>query len=284
MKKIIFVFLISLEALAGLSQTDLNKLSESVLSHQKVPLIVGHRGGYEADLPENSLSLFDYTYNNSCRNHIAVEFDIKQSASGSLFVLHDSTVDRTTNGSGRISQLTDSYINTLFLKDANGNITKDRIPLFSDVLKHFKDKNVMLMLDVKGKICSEVISIVEDIKMESKCIILTFNQSNTRFVKETTDKILISALVRNKTEWESLLKLHIPSQQLLAYVNKETPLDLINEICQSEVKVMTDMSENIFNNSQHFEPEYYRNFLTKMKLEIMITDYPVYVNKLFCKD
>lgn len=283
MHKIISAFLLILHVFSGYGQSDMD-LQQNAITELYLPLIVGHRGGYDAKLPENSISLFNFTYENACSKPVGIEFDIRESASGSLYLLHDSTVDRTTNGSGKIFLLTDTYINSLFLKDREGNLTTERIPLFSDVLKHFEDKNCMLMLDVKGKIYPKVIRMVEESGMESKCIILTFSLYNTRLVKERTDKILISALVRNMSDWDSLLTLQIPNFQLLAYVNKKTPLDIINEITQSEVKVMTDMSENIYNNSQHFDPEYYQNYLAKMKLGIIITDYPVYVNKLFCKN
>lgn len=248
------------------------------------PLIVGHRGGFDVDLPENSIGMFDFTYENACMKPIAIEFDIRESLNGSLFIMHDSTVDRTTNGTGKIAFLPDSYLKTLFLKDKNGNYTAEKIPLFSDVLKHFQDKDIILMLDVKGKIYPKVIRLVTEMKMESKCILLTFNPDNTKLVKETTEKILISALVLNKTDWGSLLKLQIPSQQLIAYVNKETPPELISEIFQSKVLVMTDMSESIYNNSEHYKPVYYKDFLSQMHLGIMITDYPLYVAQVFCQE
>jgi glycerophosphoryl diester phosphodiesterase len=273
-----------LYALCGFCQSGQDVLKKEIFFDQYFPLIVGHRGGFDSKLPENSISLFNFTYENACSKPIGIEFDIRESASGSLFILHDSTVDRTTNGTGKIALLNDSYIGMLFLKDRNGNVTKEKIPLFSEVLRHFQGKNIMLMLDVKGKIYPKVIRMVEEMGMASKCILLTFNQINTRLVKETTGIILISALVRNKADWESLLKQQIPSQQLIAYANKETPLDLISEISQNKVMVMADMSENIYNNSQHFDPEYYRNYLTRMNLGIIITDYPLHVNKLFCKD
>jgi glycerophosphoryl diester phosphodiesterase len=270
-KKIILLFVLIIHAIFADCQSGINN-----------PLIVGHRGGFDASLPENSIAMFDFTFHNACRQPIAVEFDIRESATGSLYLMHDSTVDRTTNGSGKINLLPDSYIKTLFLKDRNGETTKEKIPLFADVLQHFKDKNIILMLDVKGKIYQKVISQVSDMKMESKCILLTFNQSNTKLVKENTSEILISALVITKEDWESLNELQIPVKQLIAYVSNETPPELISEICRNKVRVMTDMSEGIYNNSKPYDPDYYREVLEKIHLGIIISDYPVVVNRLFC--
>jgi hypothetical protein len=93
---------------------------------------------------------------------------------------------------------------------------------------------------------------------------------------------LISALVRNKADWESILKLQIPEKQLIVYVSKETPQDLISEINQSKVLLMTDMSEGINNNSKPYNPYYYKDFIKKMHLGIIISDYPVMVSNIFC--
>jgi len=284
MQKIIFVFLLFLHVLNGFCQSDRDISHKEILFDQSLPLIVGHRGGFDSRLPENSIALFDSTYENACGKPIGIEFDIRESASGSLFIMHDSTVDRTTNGTGKIALLSDTYIKTLFLRDRNGILTNEKIPMLTDVLMHFQDKNIMLMLDVKGKIYPKVIRMVEEMKMESKCILLTFNLNNTRLVKEQTDKILISALVMNQTDWESLLKLQIPGRQLIAYVSEvTTPSELISEIVRSKVMVMTDISESIHNHSNHYSPEYYRHFPVQMQLGIVITDFPVFVNRLFCK-
>lgn len=284
MIKIVALVIILVYAFSAYCQT--NKVV-SELNKQPYyfePLIVGHRGGFDVELPENSIGMFDFTYENACMKPIAIEFDIRESLSGSLYLMHDSTVDRTTNGTGKISMLPDSYIKTLFLRDKKGKLTDEKIPLFSELLKHFQDRNIMLMLDVKGKIYPEVIRMVSEMKMESKCILLTFNPDITKLVKETTQKILISALVLNKTDWDAILKLQIPSQQLIAYVSKETPPELITEIFQRKVLVMTDMSESIYNNSEHYDPVYYKDFLSKMHLGIIITDYPLYVAQVFCQE
>jgi glycerophosphoryl diester phosphodiesterase len=246
------------------------------------PLIVGHRGGFDTVLPENSISLFDYITQNTCYSPVAVEFDIRESASGSLYIMHDETLERTTNGEGKITGLQDSYIESLFLKDRNGVLTTEKIPLFSEILNHFQKINVILMLDVKGDIVPEVIKQVQLAGMESKCILLTFTRGNTLLAQQYTAGMLISVLVQNPKQWNSLLGLNIPMSRLIAYISKETPADLITAIEAKNVMLMTDMSESIRNNSKCFEPDYYKMINDKMKVEIIITDYPLYVNKLFC--
>lgn len=247
------------------------------------PLIVGHRGGFESNMPENSIPMFDFTFSKVRRKPIAVEFDIRESKSGTLYIMHDITVNRTTDGAGNINELTDKYINTLFLKDRNGKLTTQKVPRFTDVLQHFQNKNIVLMLDVKGKIYPKVINLVNERQMESKCIMLTFSRENTKLVKEITTKIMISALVLNQANWDTLQKFQIPSSQLIAYISKETPQNVIDQIYRSKVLLMTDTSEGTTNNAKYYKPDEYMDVVSKQHLGILISDYPLYVSKLFSK-
>jgi len=64
------------------------------------PLIVGHRGLVQA-APENTLAAF-----RACLAlKVGFEFDIRRTKDGQLVCLHDDTVERTTNGKGRLADL-----------------------------------------------------------------------------------------------------------------------------------------------------------------------------------
>jgi glycerophosphoryl diester phosphodiesterase len=66
------------------------------------PVFIGHRGArFEA--PENTLPGFRYAIEIGIQ---ALEFDVRMSTDENLVIIHDETVDRTTNGSGRVSDLT----------------------------------------------------------------------------------------------------------------------------------------------------------------------------------
>ena len=279
------VILILLLPLTVFCQSNEGVFKDSiVISNNTTLIVVGHRGGFDTLLPENSIALFEHTYEKSCSKPIAIEFDIRESASGSLFVMHDTTVDRTTNGKGEIRLLSDSYLETLFLKDKNGNLTTEKIPLFREVLQRFQDKNIILMLDVKGNIWEKVITLVKQINMESKCIALTFNQQTTKFVFKNCDKLMVSALVKDSIDWKSLLELNLPGERLIAYVNIDSPAELIKEINSYKVRLMTDMSETSKNSSKYFSQDYYKSLASSMHLGILISDFPLYVNKLFCNE
>jgi glycerophosphoryl diester phosphodiesterase len=72
------------------------------LPHWPYPRLCAHRGAGKR-VPENTLAAFRY---GAARGYRMIECDAKLSADGVVFLLHDATLERTTNGSGRADALT----------------------------------------------------------------------------------------------------------------------------------------------------------------------------------
>lgn len=73
------------------------------------PRVIAHRGcGVLA--PENTLAALSVAAHHGCR---AVEFDVRLSADGTPFLIHDATLDRTTDGRGRVARTSDAALQTL---------------------------------------------------------------------------------------------------------------------------------------------------------------------------
>lgn len=91
--------------------------------------IIAHRGG-AALAPENTLACF-------CKGIEAgadmIELDIHLTKDGEIVVCHDQTVDRTTDGTGKIRDLTLQQIRQLHVVDADGNLTDEHLPTMQEV-------------------------------------------------------------------------------------------------------------------------------------------------------
>ena len=73
-------------------------------------LVIGHRGAAGLET-ENTLPSFQRAIDFGCA---AIELDVQQGATASAqWIIHDSTVDRTTNGHGRVKDLTDAELRSL---------------------------------------------------------------------------------------------------------------------------------------------------------------------------
>lgn len=95
-------------------------------------LFIGHRG-VRINYDENTIEAFEIALNHGA-NYI--ELDIRESKDGKLFVIHDSSLDRTTNGFGLIRDYNYSEIVNLTTKSKNC-----KIPLLTEVLENFKNKS-----------------------------------------------------------------------------------------------------------------------------------------------
>lgn len=89
------------------------------------PILGGHRGN-PADEPENTLASFRSALELDCD---MVECDVHMSADGELVVIHDETVDRTTDGKGLVRDLTVAELGRL---DAGRG---ERLPLLDELLQ-----------------------------------------------------------------------------------------------------------------------------------------------------
>ena len=103
------------------------------------PKIVGHRGA-KAYEPENTLRSIRRALDLGVQG---VEIDIHLSRDGHLAVIHDATVDRTTNGRGRVAELTWEELRHL---DAGMG---EKIPDLAEVADLVRDK-VHLFIEVKA--------------------------------------------------------------------------------------------------------------------------------------
>jgi glycerophosphoryl diester phosphodiesterase len=70
--------------------------------HWRSPLIIAHRGA-SANVPENTLAAFELAIQ---ENADMIELDIKLTADEEVVVIHDQTVNRTTNGTRKVKNLT----------------------------------------------------------------------------------------------------------------------------------------------------------------------------------
>lgn len=120
-------------------------------------LVVAHRGNWRSDAPENSLAAIEESIKMKVD---IVELDVWKTKDGHLVLMHDDTVDRTTNGKGKISDMTLSEIKSLYLKDKNGNLTEHRVPTLEEGLNKAKDR-IMINLDKAYGLFDEVYKIIE---------------------------------------------------------------------------------------------------------------------------
>ena len=108
--------------------------------------IIGHRGA-RREAPENTLAGFRYLRNLGIHH---VELDVRLSADNQLVVIHDSTVNRTSNGNGAVRAVNAAELGAL---DATARFSgwnqPSGIPLLRDVLTEWEELE-SIQLEVKS--------------------------------------------------------------------------------------------------------------------------------------
>ena len=108
-------------------------------------MVAAHRGAHMT-VPENSLASI------RAAAEIGVDFvelDIKDTKDGGLIAMHDDNVATSTNGTGKVSEMTIEQIRELTLNGATDDPETRQVPLFSEALALADELDVMIYLDAK---------------------------------------------------------------------------------------------------------------------------------------
>jgi len=190
------------------------------------PVIFSHRGA-SAHAPENTLSAFILARELGSN---AIELDVQLTADQEVVVIHDSTVNRTTNASGKISDYSLSAIKALNAGYAYGTAYKnEKIPTLADVFTELSDfplinielKNLSSPTD---NLPALVADLIQKYKMKDQVLISSFNLIALRKFNKINPDIPLGRLLHRPFALEyfhwlsSRLKIfrsiHIPSKAL----------------------------------------------------------------------
>ncbi|MDQ3928010.1 MAG: glycerophosphodiester phosphodiesterase, partial [Chloroflexota bacterium] len=121
-------------------------MNASRLAHFRSPLLIAHRGG-SLEVPENTLSAFRHAIRAGMR---MVELDVQMARDGELVVIHDETVDRTTDGTGPVGSFTLEELQRL---DAGSwfapRYAGERIPTLRQVFDLCVPEGVGVVVEIK---------------------------------------------------------------------------------------------------------------------------------------
>lgn len=147
-------------------------------------MIIGHRGaaGYE---PENTLLSFRKAIDLGVD---WIEFDLHRSADGYLVVIHDDTVDRTTDGHGKVSDMTLEELKKL---DAGKG---QQIPTFQEVIDLARGRVKMIPEIKQEGIEVELLDLIDRNDIVNTCMVSSFFGYAIRRCKEFHPQLQTAAI------------------------------------------------------------------------------------------
>lgn len=162
----------------------------------KKVLLIAHRGG-AALAPENTLA--------ACKNVIKIgvdfiELDVWKSVDGHLVAIHDDTVDRTTNGTGKGDIFTLEELKEL---DAGSKFSPEfadeKIPTLKEALELVSDEEIHtgICIEIKQKgIARDVAELVADLEFMDKVEVITFYPEEIKMLRDLLPEVPTSFLAR----------------------------------------------------------------------------------------
>ena len=215
---------------------------ERVIFNQKIsrPLVFAHRGGGGL-FPENTLKAFEYSAK------LGVDFlelDIHSTADGTLVVLHDGSVDRTTDGRGKISEMMLAQVKKL---DAGYPFTTDGGKTFPfrgkgivvPTLAEIFDALPEMKFNIEPKqqtpsIIKPLCNLIRERKMIDKVIVGSFRQTVIDDFRRECPEVATSASPSEVSEFLALEKTGVsqsysPPMQALQIPEKIGGLQIVTK-------------------------------------------------------
>ncbi|MHA3963430.1 MAG: glycerophosphodiester phosphodiesterase [Candidatus Thorarchaeota archaeon SMTZ1-45] len=223
-------------------------------------IIIAHRGA-SGHAPENTLLSFRKALDLGAQ---MIELDVRESLDGELICIHDSTVDRTTNGSGEVHALTYKELQNL---DAGEG---ECIPRLDDVLKFASGKlHVNIELKVIG-VEQKVLGMVENLQMMKDIIISSFFHSTLVTIRDLNETVETAMLVNKQKNGLVSFALDYKVQAINPHYKLVTP-DLVHSAHKANLRIYpwTVNDQNLMKQ------------LLKMDVDGLITDYPDRVTNVF---
>jgi glycerophosphoryl diester phosphodiesterase len=166
------------------------------LQPRSQPLVIAHRGS-SAYAPENTLAAFQLAVRQEAD---AIELDVDLTRDGHVIVIHDATIDRTTDGHGRVADLTLDEIRQV---DAgswkSAEFKGERVPLLEEVLEAV-GQQLLIDIEIKGMsllghgLEAQVAGLIGKHGLIDRVILSSFNPFALRRVKRH-DPRLACALI-----------------------------------------------------------------------------------------
>lgn len=234
---------------------------------------VAHRGasGYA---PENTMAAFEKGFE---MKSDYIELDVQMSKDGKLVVIHDTTVDRTTNGTGKVADLT---FEELVALDAGSKFNEafagERIPSFEEVLDAFRGR-IGILIEIKApelypgieeKVANALTERSMDKPANEKIIVQSFNFDSMKKFHALLPNVPVGVLTSSEVD---LTDVKLEEFAVYAdYVNPTQSLvnkELVNRVHARNMKIQAWTVRKL----EQVQP------LLDAGVDGIITDYPDYV-------
>ena len=213
-------------------------------------LVAAHRAAHE-QFPENSIPAIKRAIEIGAD---IVEMDARATKDGVIILMHDSAVDRTTNGKGKVKNLTFEQIQQLDLK-ANDSDKTFKVPTLKQALLTIKN-NIMVDIDIKAAPIKKLVSLVHETGTGQQVIFFTRNFSKLDSVLALDSTLMVMPRAKSAQEVPDILAryrppvLHIDDSfftpEVVGQIKKSGARVWINALGRADIKAMMGLKEKAY--------------------------------------
>ncbi|WP_088808763.1 MULTISPECIES: glycerophosphodiester phosphodiesterase family protein [unclassified Listeria] len=166
--------------------------------------IYAHRGS-SGTFPENTIPAFQNALLSGCDG---VEFDVQLTKDAVPVVIHDEKVDRTTNGTGYVKDMTYKELQALWIKTGGADASTLRVPRLDEVLNVFENSHMRLNIELKTDKFSY--TGIEEIvwqktKDNPRIIFSSFNMKTLQNMRALSDSVELAFICYKENEADEAL-------------------------------------------------------------------------------
>ena len=182
-----------------------------------IMLIAGHRGGVLKGFPENSVPALEEILKHT---PAFFEIDPRLTKDSVVVLMHDATLDRTTTGTGKLSDYTFAELKDIRLKDGLGNVTEYAIPTLSEVINWARGKTI-LNLDHKDVPLRMTADLIRKHHADAFVMVTVHSPAEAKFYLSDNRNRMFSAFIKTKEDFDEYEKAGIPFTQMIAYIGAQ---------------------------------------------------------------
>nr|WP_295972326.1 glycerophosphodiester phosphodiesterase [uncultured Bacillus sp.] len=163
-------------------------------------LIFAHRG-FSALYPENTMLAFQKA---EIAGADGIELDVQLTKDGEVVVIHDEKVDRTTNGTGYVKDLTYKEIKQLHVRKNGTFMPNVAIPSLQKVLEWLTKNQLICNIELKNNVFSydgmeeKVADLIQAYGLSDRIILSSFNHNSLAHCRKIAPKIETALLLPRK--------------------------------------------------------------------------------------
>ncbi|WCL52923.1 glycerophosphodiester phosphodiesterase family protein [Gimibacter soli] len=179
------------------------------------PLVSAHRGGDMPGYPENAIETLAHTLT---VGPSLLEVDIRRLKDGTLILMHDETLERTTTGEGRVDEVTYDYVKGLYLQDPEGKATPFRVPTLDQVLAFTRQAKAILSLDIKAGVdIVEVARHVRAADVADRVVLITYSHGQAMAFHAAAPEMMLSVSIDSQDDIERVKASGIDPKLIVAW-------------------------------------------------------------------